>query len=74
MELDELEWEEVESSNISAIAFHAESQRICVRFKDDAVWAYDDCPKELFERFRLAPSVGKFFHANIKNSHASERL
>ena len=74
MELDELEWEEVESSNISAIAFDDESQRICVRFKDDAVWAYDDCPKELFERFRLAPSVGKFFHANIKNSHASERL
>lgn len=74
MGLNELEWEDVESSNILAIAFDAETGRICVRFKDESAWAYDDCSKELFERFRLAPSVGKFFHANIKNSHASERL
>lgn len=74
MGLDELEWEDVESSNISAIAFDAGSERILVRFKDEAVWAYDDCSKELFERFRVAPSIGKFFHANIKNSHASERM
>ncbi len=74
MNLEEITWEDVESSNILAIAFDAGSERICVRFKDESAWAYDDCSRELFERFRLAPSVGKFFHANIKNSHTSERL
>lgn len=71
--MDNIEWESVESSNISAIAYDEAGERILVRFKDDAAWAYDDCSKELFERFRLAPSVGKFFHANIKG-HTSERV
>lgn len=72
MNKNELEWEDVESSNIEAIAYDEELAQICVRFKDGSAWAYDDCNRQLYESFRIAPSVGKFFHANIKNGHASE--
>lgn len=72
--MSELTWEEVDSSNITRIAFDEEEERIIIEFKDGGQYAYDECPRELFERFRLAPSIGKFFYANIKNSHTFERL
>jgi hypothetical protein len=71
--LTEVVWDEVDSSNIKKIAYHEDSKRILVEFKDDGIYAYDDCDNPLYERFKNAPSVGKFFHANIKN-HTSERL
>lgn len=71
--LEEVVWQEVDSSNIRAIAYHEESKQILVRFKDGGEYAYEDCDLLLYERFKGAPSVGKFFYANIKPK-AFERL
>jgi hypothetical protein len=64
--LSEVIWQEVDSSNITAIAYHEESKQILVRFKDGGEYSYEDCDLPLYERFKGAPSVGKFFYANIK--------
>lgn len=64
--LQEVVWQEVDSSNIRAIAYHEDSGQILVRFKDGATWSYPDCDEQLYGQFKEAPSVGKFFHSNIK--------
>ena len=70
---NEVMWDAVDSSNIRQIAYHEDSNRILVEFKDGGQYAYDDCDLQLYRRFQSAPSVGKFFHGNIKPK-ASERL
>lgn len=72
--MNELTWEEVESSNITRIAFDEADEKIIVEFKDGGQYAYDDCSRQLFEQFRLAPSAGKFFYAFIKVGRDFERL
>jgi hypothetical protein len=64
--LQEVVWQEVDSSNITAVAYHEDSGQILVRFKDGGEYAYEGCDLPLYERFKNAPSVGKFFYANIK--------
>lgn len=71
--LSEVTWQEVNSSNIKRIAFDEESTSILVEFKDGGQYAYDDCNQKLFDDFKNAQSVGKFFHQNIKPK-AWERL
>jgi len=72
--LEEVIWDEVDSSNIERIAHDEESKVVLVEFKSGAIWGYDDCDSQLYNQFKNAPSVGKFFFANIKNSHSAERL
>lgn len=70
---ENIQWQSVDSSNIEAVAYDAEEKQIFVRFKDGAEWVYDNCEQKLFDSFLNAPSIGKFFHANIK-THSAERL
>ena len=66
-------WEDVDSSNIREVAFDEASETILVKFKGArTVWAYSGCSRQLYEQFRLAPSVGKFFNANIKSKPAEQ--
>ena len=72
--MDNINWTEVESSNISRIAYDESDGKIIVEFKDGGQYAYDDCSPQLFNQFRMAESAGKFFHSNIKAGHTAERL
>lgn len=72
--LEEVVWDDVDSSNIVRVAFDKEESVILVEFKDGAIWGYDDCDSALYEKFKNAESVGKFFHRNIKAGHTAERL
>lgn len=70
---ENIQWQQVDSSNIAAVAYDADEKRIFVQFKDGAEWAYDNCSQGLYDTFTKAPSIGKFFHSNIK-THSAERL
>jgi hypothetical protein len=57
----------VESSNLAAIGYDAESKTLQVDFKNGKRWQYPNVPAELFAEFQAAESVGKFFAARIKS-------
>jgi len=71
--LQEVLWQDVDSSNIAQIAFHQDEGKILVKFHSGVIWAYADCDSQLFDQFESADSVGKFFLANIKTK-AGEKL
>lgn len=60
----------VESSQIHAIGYHAESQTLAIQFKSKAgagsIYHYSNFPAEDFAAFRDAESKGAHFGKNIK--------
>ena len=64
----QIELQAVESSQIKAIGYCAESRTLAVTFNygAGAIYHYPDVAPETFEAFRQAESVGKFFGQHIK--------
>lgn len=68
----------VNSSNIEACGYDCEARKLTIRFKGGATHHYSDVPTELHEQMmaeneREGGSVGKFFHAQIRNKFESVR-
>ena len=57
----------VESSNIAAVGYDGEEKELRIEFNSGKTYAYQDVPSELFDGIMEAKSVGKYFHANIRN-------
>lgn len=64
MKLDTITWEQVESSNVSALFFHEDSQTLCVRFNNGGLYSYIGLDHEIYMNLRMAKSVGKYL-ANV---------
>lgn len=60
----------VESSQIHALGHDPDTKTLAVQFKGKdgpgSVYHYQNVDVELFDRFRNAESIGKFFGAEIK--------
>lgn len=64
----------VQSSNISSIGYDHTTQTLEIEFKGGGVYSYPDVPKEKADALMNAESVGKYFHAHIRNSHPHTKL
>lgn len=61
----------VESSQIHAMGYDAETQTLAVQFKKKdgspgGVYHYADVPDDAWQELRDAPSIGSHFYKNIK--------
>ncbi len=66
---------EVKSSNLEAV--HHEGSTLSIRFKGGAIWDYQHVPTDLHVKMMEAhdkgESIGKFFHAHIRNKFAATK-
>ena len=59
----------VSSSNIESIGYDEPTKALHVKFKSGGTWTYSgDDAKAHHDAMLSAPSVGKYFHANVKSS------
>ena len=65
---------EVNSSMITKLAFNPKSFKLFVNFANGVVFMYDNVSVNTFTEMSLAPSVGKFFHSDIKGQYESHQL
>ena len=63
---EEFEWTPCVSSNIKRCGFRADGT-IAVEFHSGSVHEYPDFTRDDFDALIGAESVGKHFHANIRN-------
>lgn len=56
------------SSNVSEVSYNDETAVLTVGFKSGGRYEYSDVPEKIFESMVKAPSVGKYFLANVKNN------
>ena len=69
-----MEWEEVVSSNIAAIAYDEGSKELHVLFSSGAVYVYSEVPPDVYWDFRAASSKGKYLGARIKGVYECKRV
>lgn len=59
----------VESSNISSIGYHENSQTLEIEFHSGAVYQYFDVPSAVYEQMMAADSKGQFLAQHIKGNY-----
>lgn len=57
------------SSFINSVAWHHNTKILIVTFSSGSVWAYDDVPKSIFNKFARAESAGFYFNKSIRNKY-----
>ena len=63
----------VESSTILSIGYSKEKQELHIIFNGNHEYVYRDVPADLWEEFRKAESIGRFFAQNIKKKFTGVR-
>lgn len=64
-----MEWKPVQSSNIKAVGYESYTTTLGVEFESGMIYHYDGVPQDEYEQFVAAPSVGRFFHTQIKDHY-----
>jgi hypothetical protein len=64
-----LKWQDVDSSNVSRIAYDAESQTLGMNFLNGTFYSYDGVGPHTFDELQSAPSIGGYFNTAIKKSY-----
>lgn len=62
------------STNIQKITYEEPHKELWVYFHNRTVYKYLDVPKELYDRFMKAESLGKFLNLEIKPNYKYERI
>lgn len=62
----------VSSSNLDAIGYHRGD--LYIRFKNGGVYAYQNVPFPVYAELEKAESVGKAFHALIRDAYPFSKL
>jgi len=62
------------STNIAAVGYDQEKKVLGIRFNSGGTYHYAGVPEELYESFKKSPSLGRFFHANIKNNYKHRKV
>lgn len=64
----------VNSSNIKFAQYDTESKTLQVTFNNGLIYEYSDVPWEVFTKFRMSESQGKFFNANISKTYKYKKI
>ena len=65
---------EIKSSNIKSSEYDTESKELAVEFNNGAKYKYDNVPHQVYTKFRLAESQGKFFTTDIAKQYSYKKV
>lgn len=68
-----IEMKPVQSSNIKAVGYEAESQTLAIQFGAGSVYHYSGVPSDVYDDLLKAESFGRFHAQNIKGKFEYER-
>jgi KTSC domain len=64
----------VQSSNIESIGYDGKALTLEVKFHSGDVYQYANVPESIYKGLHDAESKGKYFHANIKDKYAFNKI
>lgn len=65
-----LEWTDVDSSNVDAVAYDEPSHSLVVLFTNGGLYSYDDVEMQVYVEMVHAESVGKYLNQMVKGRYA----
>ncbi len=64
----------IKSSNLQKASYNTETEDLNVTFNNGAIYEYNKVPQNVFTKFRLAESQGKFFNENIGKKYTYKKI
>lgn len=71
---DDLNWSEVQSSNVAKVAHDPQAQKLHVEFKDGGRYVYHGVDAAAHADLMAAKSVGSHLYKNVVSSYRGERF
>lgn len=65
---------DIQSSNLASASYDTESSVLTVTFVSGGIYEYEKVPWEVFTKFRMSDSQGKFFNNNIARVYSYKKL
>lgn len=65
---------QIKSSNIKSTEYDTETKDLVVEFNNGAKYKYDGVPHQVYTRFRVSESQGKFFTTDIAKKYPYKKL
>lgn len=65
----DLDWQTVDSSNVSAVAYDADFQRLYIQYKGGSTYVYEDIPSNVWQSLLSADSIGEFIYDEIRGAN-----
>jgi phage baseplate assembly protein gpV len=65
---------EIKSSNLKKTEYDTETRKLVVEFNNGTKYEYDEVPHQIYTRFRLSESQGKFFSTDISKKYKFKKL
>lgn len=56
---------EISSSNIKKTEYDTETKNLLVEFNNGLKYLYEEVPHQIYTKFRMSESQGKFFNSSI---------
>jgi hypothetical protein len=65
---------EIESTNIVRTEYDTTTKKMIAEFKNGAKYEYEDVPHNVYTKFRLAESQGKYFTTDISKKFKYKKV
>ncbi len=65
---------EIKSSNLKKSEYDTESRQMIVEFTNGSKYEYSEVPHQIYTRFRMSESQGKFFSTEIAKKFKFKKL
>ena len=65
---------QIKSSNIKSTEYDTETKDLVVEFNNGLKYKYDNVPHQVYTKFRLSESQGKFFTTDIAIKYQYKKL
>lgn len=65
---------EIKSSNIRKTEYDTETKKMVVEFNNGFKYEYEEVPHQIYTKFRMAESQGKFFVSDISKTFKYKKL
>lgn len=64
----------ITSSNLKSASYDTESEVMNVTFNSGSIYEYNNVPWNIFTKFRMAESQGKFFNEHISRNYKYNKV
>ena len=64
----------IKSSNLKEATYNTETKTLVITFNSGSIYEYYDVSWEVFTKFRMTPSQGKFFSSNINGKYKYKKV
>ena len=65
---------EIKSSNIKKTEYDTETKKLVVEFNNGFKYEYENVPHQVYTKFRMSESQGKFFTTDISKAYKYKKL